>query len=44
MSIIYKALMERKMCIHGLQRKYPGLPDYVMDNITVMKILLCESV
>ena len=44
MSIIYKALMERKMCIHGLKRKYPGLPNYVMDNMTVMKILLCESV
>lgn len=43
MSIIYKALMERKMCIHGLKRKYPGLPNYVMDNMTVMKILLCES-
>ena len=43
MGIMHKALMERKMCIHGLQRKYPGLPDYVMDNMTVMKILLCES-
>ena len=43
MSIIYKALMERKMCIHGLKRKYPGLPEYVMDNMTVMKIILCES-
>lgn len=44
MSLMHKALMERKMCIQGLNRKYPGLPEYVSDDMVVMKMLLCESV
>ena len=44
MDIIFKNLMERKNCIHALKRKYPGLSDYVRDNIAVIKMLLCESV
>ena len=44
MDIIFKNLMERKNCVHALKRKYPGLSDYVRDNIAVVKMLLCESV
>ena len=43
MDIIFKNLMERKNCVHALKRKYPGLSDYVRDNIAVIKMLLCES-
>ena len=40
MDIVVKAMRERARCITLLKDKYPGLPYYDIDSLSVLEIIL----